>query len=108
MRPVIIFSFSVTDIFELEMATYINESLDKLHKKDLIPIVLFLQNKLYEASNLKTELLNEIRKLNNKFDKLQSDVCISKNVKGLLLSRLVVLTLNVNAGQMPSILRANA
>ena len=98
----------MTDIFELEMATYINESLDKLHKKDLIPIVLFLQNKLDEASNLKTELLNEIRKLNNKFDKLQSDVCISKNVNGLLLSRLVVLTLNVNAGQMPSILRANA
>ena len=40
-----------TDIFELEMATYTNKSLDKLYKKDLIPIVLSLQNKLDEANN---------------------------------------------------------
>ena len=71
------------------MATYTNESLDKLYKKDLIPIVLSLQNKLDEANNSKTELLDEIRKLNDKFDKIQSDVCISKNVNDLLSSRLV-------------------
>ena len=40
-----------SDIFELEMATYTNKSLDKLYKKDLIPIVLSLQNKLDEANN---------------------------------------------------------
>ena len=40
-----------SDIFELEMATYTNRSLDKLYKKDLIPIVLSLQNKLDEANN---------------------------------------------------------
>ena len=71
------------------MATYTNESLDKLYKKDLIPIVLSLQNKLNEANNSKTESLDEIRKLNDKFDKLQSDVCISKNVNDLLSSRLL-------------------
>ena len=71
------------------MATYTNESLDKLYKKDLIPIVLSLQNRLDEANNSKTELLDEIRKLNYKLDKLQSDVCISKNVNDLLLSTLV-------------------
>ena len=36
-----------------------------------------------------TELLDEIRKLNDKFDKLQSDVCITKNVNNLLSNRLV-------------------
>ena len=55
------------------MATYTNGSLDKLYKKALIPIVLSLQSKLDEANNSKTELLDEIRKLNDKFDKLQSD-----------------------------------
>ena len=58
------------------MVSYTNESLDILYKKDLIPIVLSLQNKLDEARNSKTELLDEIRKLNDKFGKLQSDVCV--------------------------------
>ena len=71
------------------MATYTNESLDKLYKRELIPIVLSLRNKLDEANNSKTELLDEIRKLNDKFDKLQSDECVTKNVDNLLLSRLV-------------------
>ena len=52
------------------MATYTNESLDKLYNKDLILIVVSLQNKLDEANNSKTELLDEICKLNDKFDKL--------------------------------------
>ena len=52
-----------TDIFELEMTIYTSESLDNLYNKDLIPIVLSLQNKLEEANNFKTELLDEIRKL---------------------------------------------
>ena len=71
------------------MATYTNELLDKLCKIDLIPIVLFLKNKLDEANNSKIELLDEIRKLNDKFDKRQSDVCVTKNVNNLLSSRLV-------------------
>ena len=71
------------------MATYTNESLDKLYKKDLIPIVLSLQNKFNEANNSKTELLNEMRKLNDKFDKLQSNVCVTKKVNNILSSRLV-------------------
>ena len=37
------------------MATYTNKSLDKLYKKDLILIVLSLQNKLDEPTNFKTE-----------------------------------------------------
>ena len=71
------------------MATYSNGSLDKLYKKDLILIVLSLQNKPDEANNSKTELLDEIRKLHDKFYQLQSDVCITKNVNNLLSSWLV-------------------
>lgn len=66
-----------------------NESLDKLYNKDLILTVLFLQNQLDEARNSKTELPDEICKLNDKFDQLHSDVCITKNVVNLLRSILV-------------------
>ena len=66
-----------------------NESLDKLYNKYLVLTVLFLQNKLDEASNSKTELPDEICKLNDKFDQLHSDVCITKNVVNLLRSILV-------------------
>ena len=33
------------------MASYTNDSVDKLRKQDLIPIVLSLQSKLDEANN---------------------------------------------------------
>ena len=88
------------------MATYTNESLDKLYNKDLIPIVLALQNKLDEANNSKTELLDEIRKLIDKFDKLQSNVCVTKNVNNLLSSRFV--DIERQCWQMPNILGGNA
>ena len=45
------------------MTIYTSESLDNLYNKDLIPIVLSLQNKLEETNNFKTELLDEVRKL---------------------------------------------
>ena len=48
-----------------------------------------MQNKFKETNNSKAKLLNEIRKLNDKFDQLQSDVSITKNVNNLLSSRLV-------------------
>ena len=69
------------------MATSTNESLDKLYKKDLILIVLPSQSKLDEANNSKTELLDEIHKLNDKFDQLQTDACIMQIVNNLLSSR---------------------
>ena len=66
------------------MATHTNNLLDKLHKKYLIPIVLSLQNKLDELNISKSELLDAIRKLNEKFNQLQSDVYITVNVYNLL------------------------
>ena len=58
-----------------------------MYNKDSVTIVLSLQNNLDEANNSKTELLDEICKLNDKFDWLQSDVCIPKNFNNLLSSR---------------------
>ena len=44
------------------MASSTNDSLEKLHKQDFIPIVLSLQRKLYEANNeAKNKVLEEVR-----------------------------------------------
>ena len=80
------------------METYTKESLGKSYKKD---VEEFLQNNFEETSNSGSKLLDEIRQLNDKFDQLQFDVCITKNVNNLFLSSL--LTLNINVGQIPSI-----
>ena len=52
------------------MATSTKESLDKLYKEYLIPIVPSLQNKLVKANASKTEALDEIRKLNDQINEL--------------------------------------
>ena len=67
------------------MASYTNDSFDKLRKQDLISIVLSLQNKLDEANNeANNKVLEEVRKLS-------SELFITKNVNTLLSSRLVTL-----------------
>ena len=63
--------------------------MDKLCEKDLILIDLSRQNKLEEGNNYKTDLLDEICNLNNKFIQLQSHVYITENVNNQLSSRLV-------------------
>ena len=83
-----------------------NQSLDKLYRKDLILFVLFLQNQLAEANNSKTDLPDEIRKLNDKFDQLHSDVCITKML--LTYFEVGLVTSNVNVGKMASIHGENA
>ena len=68
------------------MVTYTNESLQSINKKDMIPIVLSLQNKLDQANN---KVLEEIRKLNDNFSKLESELSVTKQVNSLLSRRLV-------------------
>ena len=57
------------------MSSYTEENVDKLLKKDLIAIVLAMQSKM-SASN--AEVLEDIRKLNSKFDILQSEFLVKK------------------------------
>ena len=57
------------------MATYANESLQSINKKDMIPIVLSYQNNLDQANN---KVLQEIRTLNDNFSKLESELSVTK------------------------------
>ena len=68
------------------MSSHTEENLDQLLKKDLIVIVLAMQSKM-SANN--AEVLEEISKLNSKFDILQSDLLVTKDVNSELSSRLV-------------------
>ena len=50
------------------MSQYTEEALDKMLKRELIPIVLSLQNKITEDNNA---MLQEMGKFNDNFAKLQ-------------------------------------
>ena len=68
------------------MTTYSDEALRKLNKGDLIGISLSLQSKM-ESSNAR--ILEELKLVNDKFDKLEAGAAIARNAKSLLSSRLV-------------------
>ena len=70
------------------MATYTGDSLDKLRKQDLIPIVLSLQSKLEDKDNT---VLEEVRKLNDSISKLHAELAVTKNENNLLVTRLSTL-----------------
>ena len=65
------------------METYSEESLDKLFKKFITNIVLSLQTDM--QSNIK--ILEEVRKLNEKFTNLESQLLVRKNFNSLLQQR---------------------
>ena len=65
--------------------SYTSKSLQKINKKNLIPIILSLWKKLEERNN---NVLVEMRKLNF-FSKLKAEVSVTKQVNTLLYSRLV-------------------
>ena len=72
------------------MASYTNNSLDKLRRQDLILIVLSLQSKLDESNNEgKNKVLDEVLNLSDTIIKLSAELSIKKNVNALLSSRLV-------------------
>ena len=68
------------------MSKYTEETLDKLLKKDLIWIVLSQQTEM-DAAN--SEIMDQIRKFNENFEKLQSELIVVKQVNSLLSERLV-------------------
>ena len=67
------------------MASHTEETLDKLSKKNIISIVLSLQFEL--SSNAK--VLEEVRKLNNTFVQLESQLLLTQNVNTLLQKRVI-------------------
>ena len=79
----------------MTMPQYTEESLDKLLKRDLISIVLSLeeqkrslQSRMSEVNN---EVVEEMRKFNENVSKLQSELSIAKRVNTELTKRIVTL-----------------
>ena len=66
--------------------SYTEEVLDKLNKRELIGMVISLQSKETEKNDL---ILEEIRKLNDKFSQLESENVVVKQANSLLSKRLV-------------------
>ena len=79
----------------MTMPQYIEESLDKLLNRELIPIVLSLaaQNRSLQSrmSEVNNEVVEEMRKFNGNFSKLQSDLSVAKRVNTELTKRIVTL-----------------
>ena len=67
------------------MSKYTEETLDKLLKKDLISMVLLQQAKM-DAAN--SQIMDQIRKLNEDFEKLQFELTVAKQVNSVLSERL--------------------
>ena len=70
------------------MSQYTEEALDKMLKRELIPIVLSLQNKITEDNNA---MLQEMRKFNDNFAKLQAELVVTKRVNSELCKRTVTV-----------------
>ena len=68
------------------MATNIDQSLQTMSKKYMIPIALSLQSKLDQANK---KVLEEIRKLNDAFSKSEYESSVTKQVNPLLSRRFV-------------------
>ena len=68
------------------MSKYTEATLDKLLKKDLISMVLSQQAKM-DAVN--SQIMDQIRKLNEDFEKLQFELTVAKQVSSVLSERLV-------------------
>ena len=63
------------------MSQYTEEALDKMLKRELIPIVLSLENKITEDNNT---MYQEMRKFNDNFAKLQAELVVIKRVNSEL------------------------
>ena len=67
------------------MATYTNESLQSINKKDMIPTILSIQNKFNQVNS---KVLAKIHMLSDNFFKLESKLSVTKQVNSLLPHRL--------------------
>ena len=63
------------------MLIYTEEALGKLSKKELITILLSLENKVESASN---KILDRVRQLNQKFSELESENSVVMQANSLL------------------------
>ena len=70
------------------MSQYTKEALGKMLKRELIPIVLSLQNKITEDNNA---MLQGMRMFNHNFAILQAELVVTKRVNSGLCKRIVTV-----------------
>ena len=70
------------------MSQYTEEALDKMLKRELIPIVLSLENKITEDNNT---MYQEMRKFNDNFAKLQAELVVIKRVNSELCNIIMAV-----------------
>ena len=70
------------------MSQYTEEALDKMLNRELIPIVLSLENKIPEDNNT---MYQEMRKFNDNFAKLQAELVVIKRVNSELCKRIMTV-----------------
>ena len=70
------------------MSQYTEEALDKMLNRELIPIVLSLENKITEDNNT---MYQEMRKFNDNFAKLQAELVVIKRVNSELCTRIMTV-----------------
>ena len=70
------------------MSQYTEEALDKMLNRELIPIVLSLENKITEDNNT---MYQEMRKFNDNFAKLQAELVVIKRVNSELCKRIMTV-----------------
>ena len=79
----------------MTMPQYTEESLDKLLKRQLIPIVSLLEEHNRSLQNrmseMNSEMVEEMHKFNENFSKLQSELSVGKGVNTELTKRVVTL-----------------
>ena len=80
-------SFSATSLSYSRLTIYTPDTLEKLNKQDLIEVAITLQTETEPSK----EFLEGLKALSAKFEEIESDVVISKNVNTLIYSWLVAL-----------------
>lgn len=74
-------------------------ALKKLHKDDLVEQVLHYQNKF---ATFMSDIKSDFDSLKNRFDKLESDLLLSRNTSSLLRQKVVDLERKCSANEQYS------
>ena len=84
------------------MYNFNSEALKKLNKDDLIAVIQEHQHKGDKCIEKIENLMNEVRKLDEKFQNLHADKAIAKKVNILLSEKTVMMEWRGDFRKMPS------
>ena len=70
---------------------YTEYSLSRLNKDDLIRIALDMQNSKLDTNSMLTDIKNELSELRKSYNKLATDLAVSKSVTEIMMKQIVML-----------------